>query len=112
MRRGRDSKAAGAGGLIAAYGAAAALTLSKPLTIISMGAMFAAFGPPVGSRPFVDAAVLVAGIFAGITLWFTLLAFLIDRARHRLRSRTLFWINRGAGIALFALGIIALFAVV
>ena len=50
---------------------------------------------------------MVAGIFCGSMLWWTVLASVVDRFRDRFTDRSLVWMNRIAGIAIGGFGIVA-----
>jgi threonine/homoserine/homoserine lactone efflux protein len=77
------------------------LTLSNPVTIFAFLGMFAGAGvSSVGS-----AIWMVAGIFSGSMLWWTILAFLAHWLRRRLNAIVILWVNRVAGMALVGFGL-------
>ncbi len=81
------------------------LTLSNPLTILSFIAVFAGLGLADVSEKFVDAAFLVAGIFAGACFWWLILSEGVTYFRHRASQKTMAWINRIAGMIIVAFGL-------
>jgi len=93
-------------GLLAAYASTFFLTLTNPMTIISFAAIFAGLGIVSARGDYLSAAVLVAGVFLGSTLWWWLLSGGVSLFRSRVTPKSLSWINRFAG------GIIAVFGVV
>lgn len=92
--------------LWAAYATTFALTLTNPMTILSFAAIFAGLG--VASRDYESAGFLVAGVFAGSTLWWLILSSAAGALRGRLRPENLRWVNRGAGAVIAAFGLLAL----
>lgn len=98
-----------ASGAWAAFSSTFALTLANPMTILSFAALFAGFG--LGTSPsYLDAALLVAGVFIGSAAWWLLLshgiAFLGQRSgpsQDFMRT-----VNRLSGTILLAFGIYSL----
>ena len=91
----------------AAYAGAVALTLTNPPTIITFAAIFTALAPSSGF----DAAVAVAtvgGVFAGSLLWWCGIVGAVSLFRHAMGGRTRRWIDRAAGLALVAFGLLEL----
>ncbi|HYF64017.1 MAG TPA: LysE family transporter, partial [Herpetosiphonaceae bacterium] len=95
----------GGGSLLRAYLSTFFLTMTNPLTIASFAAMFVGLG--VESDGW-GAAVLVAGVFFGSALWWSLLSGGVGFFRDALERHTV-WINRLAALVIvgFALAIIA-----
>ena len=85
------------------------LTLSNPITIIVFGAVFAGIGvaDATGSVTF-QTAMLVLSVFVGATLWWLTLALGVNLFRHRIRLRSLWWINKIAGVIIAVLGVVFL----
>ena len=85
-----------------------ALTLANPATILSFMAVFAGLG--LGTKPgdYGAAGMVVAGVFMGSALWWLMLSGGVALLRHRLKPRTIGWINYGSGAFLSAFGIYAL----
>jgi threonine/homoserine/homoserine lactone efflux protein len=95
----------GAGGLLRAYLSTFFLTLTNPLTIASFAAMFVGLG--VESDGW-GAAVLVAGVFCGSALWWSLLSGGVGFFRGALERHTI-WINRLAALVIIAFAVVILF---
>ena len=84
------------------------LTLSNPLTIISFIAVFAALGLADVSDKYVDAAILVAGIFLGACCWWLILSEGVTFFRRKMSQQVMSLINRIAGMVIVAFGMAAL----
>lgn len=84
------------------------LTISNPLTLFSFVAVFAALGLVNVSEKYVDASILVAGIFTGASIWWLFLSEGITLFRKRVSQQTMTWINRIAGMIVVAFGLAAL----
>lgn len=82
------------------------LTLTNPATIMAFIAIFAAFG--LGGLEFVDACVLVFGVFLGSSSWWLALSSGVAAMRHRISDRGLVTLNTCTGVALGAFGLWAL----
>jgi len=81
------------------------LTLSNPMTIIAFVAILGSVGA-VGSGEFrLGAFLLVMGVFSGSALWWLALSALVGFLRARLTSQTLLWVNRAAGLVIFAFAV-------
>jgi threonine/homoserine/homoserine lactone efflux protein len=103
----RERLSAASAGLAAGYAATFLLTLANPATILSFTAVMAGLGAMSASG---ETAVLVAGVFLGSALWWLALSTAVSLVRHRLPESVLVWINRAAGAAIMACGIVALTA--
>lgn len=91
----------------AAFGGAVLLTLTNPPTIIMFAAIFAALAPASGFDA-AAAAATVGGVFAGSLLWWCGIVGFVSLFRHALGGRTRQWIDRVAGLALAAFGVVEL----
>jgi len=89
------------------FGAAFLLNLTNPTTVLSFLAVLAALQMD-GSRPWWQTLFLVAGIFAGAMLWWTTLAAVASHFRDRFTERAALWMNRAAGAAIGAFGVLTL----
>jgi len=81
------------------------LALTNPTTILSFLAVLAALGI-ARQRPWWQTLFLIAGIFTGSMGWWVILSRIVDRFRdafHRSAMRT---VNKVAGIAIGAFGIV------
>jgi threonine/homoserine/homoserine lactone efflux protein len=84
------------------------LTLTNPLTIFSLAAVFAGFGLAGTRGSMLSAAVLILGVFLGSGVWWLLLVGVVSLFRHRFDSRMLGWVNKIAGIIIGVSGVLAL----
>ena len=82
------------------------LTIANPATILSFAAIFGGVLPPGGSGA--GAGWLVAGVAAGSTLWWLILAGGTSLARRRLPPGAMVWLNRASGRILAAFAAYAL----
>jgi putative LysE/RhtB family amino acid efflux pump len=57
-------------------------------------------------RPLWQTSFLVAGIFCGSMAWWTILASGVNLLRGRITDRTMRWMNRVAGVAIGAFGLV------
>jgi threonine/homoserine/homoserine lactone efflux protein len=84
------------------------LTLTNPTTVLSFLAVLAALGMG-SSRDFRVGLWLAVGIFSGSMLWWLIVVALVDRMRHRFDGETVARMNRLAGWAIGAFGLVTLF---
>ncbi len=84
------------------------LTLTNPLTIFSLAAVFAGFGLAETRGSLLSAMVLIAGVFLGSGLWWLILIGAVSLFRRRFDNRMLGWVNKIAGIVIGGSGVLAL----
>ncbi len=84
------------------------LTLTNPVTILSLAVVFAGFGLAGARGNIVSAIVLVTGLFAGSVLWWLFLVGMFSIFRRRFDHQELRWINRIAGLIIAISGVLAL----
>lgn len=85
------------------------LTLTNPTTILSFIAVLAALG--MGHhRSLWLSFLLVGGIFCGSMLWWIVLVQIVNRLRDHFNSRAIAWMNRIAGLAIGAFGLVSFLA--
>lgn len=84
------------------------LTLTNPMTILSLGAVFAGFGLAGVRGSILSAGILVLGVFIGSALWWLFLIGLFSLVKKRITGRHLVWINRAAGTVITGSGVLAL----
>ena len=89
------------------YVSALLLTLTNPTTVLSFLAVLAALRLS-GHRPPLMTFFLVGGIFAGSMLWWIILVFGSNHFRDRVNDRVTLWMNRIAGLAIGAFGVLML----
>src|SRR3546814_13290232 len=70
------------------------LTLTNPMTLLAFVGFFVAFGVATGGGLLHGIAALVAGVFLGSALWWSLLCVGIGKLRHSLAPGPLHPINR------------------
>jgi threonine/homoserine/homoserine lactone efflux protein len=96
-----------AGGLMGAYVSTLFLTLTNPMTILSFVAIFAGFG--FGSAAnYVNASVLVLGVFLGSAAWWLILSTGVGLLRSRVNTTWMRAVNWLSGAIICAFGIYAL----
>ncbi|MBD2260022.1 LysE family transporter [Pseudanabaena sp. FACHB-2040] len=95
-------------GLFGAYASTFALTLTNPATILSFIAIFAGLGIAESGSGRFGASLTVIGVFLGSALWWVLLSWGVNLFRTSFSPKRLRWLNRLAGVAIFAFGIVAL----
>lgn len=84
--------------LARAYLSAIALGLTNPLTVILFLATLHAFSTQAAAAP------LIAGVFVGSAIWWTMLSTMVASARSRLTPRMLSLSSRFASLMLLGLG--------
>ncbi len=84
------------------------LTITNPMTILSFIAIFAGLGLSQGGG---NSTLLVLGVFLGSALWWLLLCEFVTLFRKRIEQKIMLWINRVAGLIIFAFGVAALITV-
>ncbi|MEO8593843.1 MAG: LysE family transporter [Candidatus Solibacter sp.] len=83
------------------------LTLTNPTTVLSFLAVLAGLGM-AEHRQWWLTFLIVAGIFCGSMLWWVILVMLVNRFRDRFDQRAMTWMNRVAGLAIGAFGVVTL----
>jgi threonine/homoserine/homoserine lactone efflux protein len=96
-------------GLALAYASTLGLTITNPATIISFAALVASLGIGVGDG-YLPPAVVVIGVFAGSATWWCIVAGLGAGLRARVTPRVLRGISAFSGVAIAALGVVAILA--
>lgn len=84
------------------------LTLTNPLTIFSLAAVFAGVGIAGTRGNVLSAAVLVLGVFLGSVLWWLFIGAVFSVFKRRVKLHELQWINRIAGLIIAISGVLAL----
>ncbi|MGB3308580.1 MAG: LysE family transporter [Nodosilinea sp.] len=95
-------------GLWGAYASTLVLTLTNPATILSFIAIFAGLGLVGSSQSWSASIALIIGVFLGSALWWLGLSWGVTLFSQRLTPARLKWLNRLAGAAIFAFGVVAL----
>jgi threonine/homoserine/homoserine lactone efflux protein len=86
------------------------LTLTNPATIISFIAIYASLGIVEPNANYLEALMIVFGVFFGSLTWWCVLSTSTSLIRHKLTEEILVWINRFSGIILIGFGAFAFFA--
>jgi threonine/homoserine/homoserine lactone efflux protein len=86
-----------------------ALTITNPATLFGFTALFAGLAGLAGREPsFVDAAIMVVGVFIGSSLWWFILTTFVGILHHRIDAEAIRRINHFFGIAVTGFGVIVL----
>lgn len=93
-------------GLAWAYASTLGLTITNPATIVSFAALAATLGFGTGAS-FGGPALVVLGVLIGSAAWWCVLVFAASALRSRLTPRVIGWISAASGLAIAALGILA-----
>jgi threonine/homoserine/homoserine lactone efflux protein len=79
------------------------LTLTNPTTVLSFIAVLATLGMD-RHKPAWLTSLVVAGIFVGSMIWWTILTFAVNRLRDKMTDHTMLLMNRVAGCAIGGFG--------
>ena len=90
---------------LSAYASVFFLTLTNPITILAFAGIFAGVGMSGASG---SAALMMAGVFCGSMLWWTILSSVTGLMHGKISPQTLTWVNRCAGGIIGAFGLAAL----
>lgn len=96
-------------GQFGAYISTFFLTLTNPLTILSFIAIFAGLRLGETTRGYTSASLMVLGVFLGSAAWWLTLSTAVSFLRDKFTPALLAWVNRLAGVIIFAFGLAALF---
>jgi threonine/homoserine/homoserine lactone efflux protein len=96
-------------GLAWAYASTLGLTITNPATIVSFAALAAALGAGLRGG-FAPPAIVVGGVALGSATWWCLLAALAAFLRMRITRLVARWIGVASGLAITALGVVAVVA--
>ncbi|MCT9096978.1 LysE family translocator [Haloarchaeobius sp. HME9146] len=97
-------------GLTRDYVSTFLLTITNPVTILAFVGIFAGVGVGV-SGEYLDAAVLVTGVFTGSALWWLVLSTGVSLFRARFSRPVMRLVNRLAGLVICGFGLLALWSV-
>ena len=96
-------------GRFGAYLSTFLLTLTNPITILSFLAIFAGLRLGETDGNYFSASLMVAGVFLGSAAWWLTLSTGVSLLREKFTPALLAWVNRLAGVLIFAFGVAALF---
>jgi len=109
-RRSRSAQPANAPtgrGLAWAYLSTLGLTITNPATIVSFAALAATLGLGTGGSLARPSFVVVGGVLLGSAAWWVVLVVAASALRARLTPAVVGWIGTASGLAIAALGILA-----
>lgn len=86
------------------------LTITNPMTLISFLAVFAGLGLSGIQGDYIQASMLVIGVFLGSALWWLTLSEGVTLFRKKVSQEVMKWINKIAGVIILAFGIGALYS--
>lgn len=89
-------------GLAGAYLSTFLLTLTNPVTILAFIGIFSGLGADRLNGEIFNAGLMVAGVFLGSALWWSLLTGGVSLMRRRIGPGLMRWINRLSGLLLIA----------
>jgi threonine/homoserine/homoserine lactone efflux protein len=95
-------------GLAGAFASTFVLTLTNPMTVLSFVAVFAGLGLGNSTGHFLEAGMLVLGVFAGSAAWWLLLSGGVGLFREKFSAQHLRWVNRVSGAVIAGFGLLAL----
>lgn len=84
------------------------LTMTNPMTILSFLAVFAGLGLSNIEGDYFQASELVLGVFFGSAMWWLMLSEGVTLFRKKISNKVMIWVNRIAGLIIFAFGVAAL----
>ena len=84
------------------------LTLTNPLTIFSLAAVFAGLGLTGIRSSIISALILVLGVFLGSVLWWLFFIGVFSVFKRRFSHHEIRWINRIAGLIIAGSGVLVL----
>ena len=84
------------------------LTLTNPLTIFSLAAVFAGLGLAGAKSNIISALILVLGVFLGSLLWWLFFIGVFSVFRRRFSHHEIQWVNRIAGLVIASFGVLVL----
>jgi threonine/homoserine/homoserine lactone efflux protein len=87
------------------------LTITNPMAIFFFLAMFAGINITSGPMSIVHLITMVSGVFAGGASWWFLLSAFVNYWRDRFRLKSIWWMNKVAGVIIFVLGIAAILSI-
>ena len=80
------------------------LTITNPITIFSLTAVFAAVGITRGTETFAGGALVTGGVFLGSALWWSMLSSGVNVFREAVSHDYMHWIRRASGAVMLLFG--------
>lgn len=87
------------------------LTITNPMTIFSFVAVFAGLGLSNLQGDYLQASLLVFGVFLGSAMWWLTLSEGVTLFRSKVSETVMIWVNRIAGAIIIGFGIAALLSI-
>ena len=87
------------------------LTLTNPAMVLLFVWFFATLNVVLYTSNYVVSSMVVVGVFAGGTLWWMTLTFIVNRLRNKLKIRSLYWFNKISGGIIFLFGVVSIIRV-
>jgi threonine/homoserine/homoserine lactone efflux protein len=88
------------------------LTITNPLTVLAILALFAWFGLNSPGSSFYTASISLAGFIAGLVAWWLIITGATEHYKKKIKIPTFKIINQIFGVVLFVLSILVLFKVI
>jgi threonine/homoserine/homoserine lactone efflux protein len=95
--------------LLADFTSTFALTLTNPITVFSFLGVYVAFGIQADGTVDIGDWLLLAGVFAGASLWWLILTTATAAFRSRFSVSGLRWANRVAGFVILGFALFVLY---
>lgn len=86
------------------------MSVTNPYTVLIFVAFLTGFPLKNDFKAGMVPFILIPGIFIGTMAWWTTVSWVISRFKERVRLRTIFMINRIAGILIACIGVIVIFS--
>jgi threonine/homoserine/homoserine lactone efflux protein len=103
------SRQVGAPSLARAFASTFALTITNPATLFGFAALFSTLGGISGSNAsFAGAALIVAGVVGGSTLWWFTLTTIVGYFHAKIDAVVMKYINHASGILVTLFGVTVL----
>lgn len=90
------------------YFYAIVLTLTNPITLMAVIAIFAGLGIGSTYTDYYHAVIVIIGMFCGSLIWWLALTLFVRMMHHRISPQAMLWINRFSGVIITIFGILAL----
>jgi len=95
--------------LVRTFASTFALTITNPITLFGFAALFAGLTGLAGSAAtYVNAGILVGGVFIGSMTWWCTLTSIVGFLHARIDARVMLFINHGSGIIVAVFGVMVL----
>ena len=99
-------------GLLRAYVSTLFVTLTNPVTFLSIAAVFAGLGYTRMDRSLIPIIALVLGVFIGSTLWWLFVSHSIHFFRRKKTDLEWKWVNRISGVLITGFALVILLSLI